>query len=376
MSGKNTTYNKEITALKPHCQIVELQSGQTRVAIAPELQGRVLTSCTSTDKEGFGWINHALIASGQMQPHLNAYGGEDRFWIGPEAGQYAVFFKPGDAFLFENWQTPACIDSEPFSVKNRTETTVTLGKTCQLVNYQNQQFDIEIVREIEIFDRKTIAHFLPNIDLSGVETVAFNSKNQLYNRAKKPWQKETGLLNIWILGKFKPADSGWAIIPTTKNAFINQNYFEADLSKRLIETPNYSLLHVDGSKKAKIGIAPQHDKNVLGSFDFEKNELTVVTYQTDKNQVFLNSEWCVQPKPYSGDVLNVYNDGPNPDGSILGPYYELETSSSSRELQPNEHIAHVHNTFHFTGALNQLNQIAQSFLDVDLHEIKRLINER
>jgi len=37
----------------------------------------------------FGWINRELIASGRLQPHMNAFGGEDRFWMG--AGRRAVF---------------------------------------------------------------------------------------------------------------------------------------------------------------------------------------------------------------------------------------------------------------------------------------------
>ena len=33
-----------------------------------------------------------IIASGKTQPHINVYGGEDRFWLGPEGGQFSIFF--------------------------------------------------------------------------------------------------------------------------------------------------------------------------------------------------------------------------------------------------------------------------------------------
>jgi hypothetical protein len=39
-------------------------------------------------RHGFGWINRKLIASRKIQPHINVFGGEDRFWIGPEGGQF------------------------------------------------------------------------------------------------------------------------------------------------------------------------------------------------------------------------------------------------------------------------------------------------
>jgi len=33
----------------------------------------------------YGWINRELVASGKRQKHINAFGGEDRFWLaGPE----------------------------------------------------------------------------------------------------------------------------------------------------------------------------------------------------------------------------------------------------------------------------------------------------
>lgn len=370
----NRTYNQEISALKQYCELVELYDENAKIAISPSLQGRVLTSCTSGDLPGFGWINHELIKSGKQQPHINAYGGEDRFWIGPEAGQFAIFFKPGDALDFNNWQTPACIDSEPFHIVNQTDNSVNLVKNCKLKNYQGTDFLIEINRNISIFSRTVVQEMLPNIDLSKVASVAYKSENKLVNKALDTWRKETGLLNIWILGKFKPSKKCWAIIPNNPNAYINQNYFEADFSNRLIKTTDFALMLVDGHQKAKIGIAPQHDKNVLGSFDFENNVLTIVAYKTDKNQVFLNSEWNIQEHPYAGDVLNVYNDGPNPDGSILGPYYELETSSSSKELKSGEAISHSHSTYHFTGSFDALNAIAKTLLFVDLNTIKQTVH--
>ena len=41
---------------------------------------------------------------------MNVFGGEDRFWLGPEGGQYALYFKPGDPFDLDHWQVPDAFD--------------------------------------------------------------------------------------------------------------------------------------------------------------------------------------------------------------------------------------------------------------------------
>ena len=47
---------------------------------------------------------------------MNAYGGENRLWLGPEGGRFSMFFKPGDSMVFNNWKTPAPFDTEPWKV--------------------------------------------------------------------------------------------------------------------------------------------------------------------------------------------------------------------------------------------------------------------
>ena len=42
---------------------------------------------------------------------------------------------------------------------------------------------------------------------------------------------------------------------------------------------------------------------------------------------YVNSLWEIQDEPFRGDVVNSYNDGKLEDGTQLGPFYELESSS-------------------------------------------------
>ena len=92
-------FEDDIEFLAKHTKVVVLsdKEGNARVAVNPDLQGRVMTSTAGgPDGPSFGWINRELIASGVNNVHMNAFGGEDRFWLGPEGGQFSIFFKKGD----------------------------------------------------------------------------------------------------------------------------------------------------------------------------------------------------------------------------------------------------------------------------------------
>lgn len=86
-------YGFDLQFLQEYLNPVELGNDESRILIVPEYQGRVMTS-TSSGLTGFsyGWINHDLIEKGTVLPHINAYGGEERLWFGPEGGQFSFFF--------------------------------------------------------------------------------------------------------------------------------------------------------------------------------------------------------------------------------------------------------------------------------------------
>src|SRR5687768_8982453 len=110
----------DVAFLKSHGSVIVLsdQFGKSKIAISPALQGRVMTSTADGDEgTSFGWINRqyfADAAAGKTNPHISPYGGEDRIWIGPEGGQFGIFFAKGTAFDLEHWFTPRWIDVEPF----------------------------------------------------------------------------------------------------------------------------------------------------------------------------------------------------------------------------------------------------------------------
>jgi hypothetical protein len=110
--------------LRKHLEVVVLGQGDARVLVVPAWQGRVVTSTAAGDAgSSFGWINRGLVESGKKQPHINPYGGEDRLWLGPEGGQFSIFFRARDPYDLAHWQTPAAIDTDPGRWSRRTGNT-------------------------------------------------------------------------------------------------------------------------------------------------------------------------------------------------------------------------------------------------------------
>ena len=98
---KNFGYDVEF--LRNHKDIIVLKNNNelSQVVIVRDYQGRVMSSTANgINGTSYGWINYDLISSGKIQKQINVFGGEDRFWIGPEGGQYGFFFEKGDLHRF------------------------------------------------------------------------------------------------------------------------------------------------------------------------------------------------------------------------------------------------------------------------------------
>ena len=177
------------------------------------------------------------------------------------------------------------------------------------------------------------------------------------------------MLSIWILGQLISTDGNTVIIPFEKNVsgeILNDTYFGKIDDDRLKVLEDTILFKGDGKKRGKIGVGPMRTKPVIGSFDEENGVLTIVKFSFDKaKKNYVNSKWEHQQDPFSGDVINSYNDGPLPDGSQMGPFFELESSSAAAKLAPGETLIHEHATFHFQGEKEELEQISEKLLGVD-----------
>ena len=365
------TFAYDRTFLTKYKEVIELGRSNARLLIINDYQARVMTSTANGDAgKSYGWMNYALIQSGELKSHMNPFGGEDRFWLGPEGGQYALYFKKGDPFDFDHWQTPTLIDTDSFEVVNTDSTQATFRKSATLTNYQGFTFQFEIGRKITLLNESEIEQEF-GVAAGNLKAVAFQSENSITNTGEG-WTRKNGLLSIWILGMFSPSDKTVIILPHDSAAEKNKvtdNYFGTIPSDRMRRTETSLLLKGDGKFRGKVGIAPAIAKNIVGSYDHEKNVLTLVKFDLEKEGSYVNSMWEVQKDPFSGDVVNSYNDGPQADGSQMGPFYELESSSPAKELKKGEKLSHRHITLHLEGDEAKLNLIAEKTLGVSLKNI-------
>lgn len=383
------SYADDVALLKRHTEIITLRlpQGGARVAIAPAWQARVMTSSLAGETgSGFGWINPEAIKAGivaedkrsGIAQHIHLFGGEERFWLGPEGGQFALFF-PHDApaYEFEFWKTPALIDTEGFELESKSANFATFTKSGQIENKAGNLLKMKINRKISLVDRVGLENLLGHKLPEELRFVAFRSKNRVTNSGTKAWTRESGLPSIWILGMLKHSASSVVAIPIRPDATdpaVRSDYFGALDEQRLKETDRVVYFKADGEYRSKIGIPPSRATPYVGSYDPTTTTLTLVHYNLPKNPAnfpYVKSQWEEHQKPYGGDVINAYNDGPTePGGDPLGPFYELETSSPGLALDVGESYTHTQTTIHLQGAKTMLDKIARETLACSLEEIE------
>lgn len=377
---KENNFLEDVKFLREHDvrPIVLKNESGARLVLSPKYQGRVMTSTMGGD-DGFscGWINYKLIESGRQTPHINAYGGEDRFWLGPEGGQFSFYFPKGAEYVFENWQVPAIFDTIPWTVTDRDgDREVSLEASFEPETWSGTKRRIRLERRIVLLNEQEIGKAL-GVDLAGasIRSVGYTTANRLINQGDA-WTRETGAVSIWMLGMFKPSPKTTIVIPFRKDAdgvIVKDDYFGKIPAERLTVNPEKGVLYfcADGDSRGKIGLNKKRAKEFLGSYDAENNILTIVKYTLPAGDAdYVNAAWEKQQDPYNGDVVNAYNDGiPGPGLEKMGPFYELESSSPAAFLKNGESILHEHSTFHFSGATKDLDKIALKTLGVTIAEI-------
>ena len=377
----SANFGDDIAFLKAYTDIVLLTAkhGDMQVAVAPAWQGRVVTSTAQgLTGESFGWINRKLIASRQVLGHFNPMGGEDRLWLGPEGGQFSLYFAQGVPFDLEHWYVPKAFDTESFKVVERGDDRIRLSSHFGLTNYSGTRFQAGIDRTLRLLDRASVWRRLSMPPSQNVALVGYESVNTLTNEGREAWTKQTGLLSIWILGQFNPSSSAVIVIPikpgtdAALGSKVTSDYFGEIPSDRLKVTDSAVFLRADGRLRSKVGINPRRGLARLGSYDAVHHVLTLVFFDQPSGITdYVNSLWKIQSKPFAGDATNAYNDGPPVPGvAPMGPFYELETSSAAAALKPGEALSHTHSTFHFSGPANELDRIARSVLGVSIAEIQ------
>jgi hypothetical protein len=378
-SAKGSSYEEVVKFVGERSKLILLSEGSgASIAVWPAMQGRVLTSSAEGPQgRSFGWYNRELIASGRAQEHINAVGGEDRLWLGPEGGQFSIFFATGAPFDLDHWYTPAPIDTKSFDVVGQTSRSVTFRKSFGLTNYSGTRFKVQIDREVRLLSTNEVWSRLGFAPQRDVKVVGFESDNRLTNTSAKPWSKASGVLSLWVLGQFQSTPQTSIVLPIHPGSTaelgvpVTTDYFGPVPKDRISVTPRAVLFKADSHYRGKLGLSQQRAKGVLGSYDAENHVLTILQYsQPAEPADYVNSAWKIQKDPYRGDVANCYNDGPPAPGKPqLGHFYELESSSPAVTLKSHQSVKHTQRTIHLVGSEEKLDAIAQAVLGVSLRSI-------
>ncbi len=360
-------------------QLVVLKSDDSKAQViaSAKYQAKVFTSTVAGDEgKSLGFVNYKVFDAGVVDEHMNGYGGENRFWLGPEGGQYSVYFSPGTQQIFDNWHTPKAIDTEEWKVSDASAKEVTFAKEMELKNYVGSTLNIGVERRISLMSDADIASKLGIKLPQGVNAVAYATDNKITNKNDFEWTNKTGTVCIWMLDMFNPSDSAVTVIPYNEGdekqlgTLATTDYFGEIPADRLKNENGILYLKTDGKFRSKLGMNAKRTKAIAGNYDPISKRLTVITFDVDPAAVYLNQEWNPEKDPLVGDALNAYNDGPLEDGSIMGPFLELESCSPAAFLKPGESLTHVHNVFHFVGDETALSPIAEKLLGVSLNKVK------
>ncbi|MEO6977244.1 MAG: DUF6786 family protein [Mucilaginibacter sp.] len=369
------TFGYDLDFLKKKDSVIVLNSkdGSAQIIVSPKYQGKVFTSTADgANGKSFGWINYKTFDQPKLDEHMNAYGGEDRLWLGPEGGKFSLFFKPGTKMEFANWHTPAAVDNENWKLVSHTDKKASLSKSASLLNYAGTTLSLSISRDIEMLEAADVKKML-GVDLdSKVKSVAFHTTTTLINIGDKAWDKQTGAPCIWNLDMFSPSSKTITVVPYNDGPgkIATTDYF-GEIPKDRIKMNNGILLFkADGKLRGKLGMQATRAKTMAGNYDGENNVLTIVVFDTDPKATYLNQEWRTDRDPFVGDAVNAYNDGPLADKTQMGPFFELESVSPAAFLKPNEKLSHNHSVFHFTGDKDELNKIALKTLGISLQDIQ------
>jgi hypothetical protein len=283
--------------------------------------------------------------------------------LGPEAGQYGLYFPHGASFDLESWKVPPALQEGAWAILDRSDKQVTYTRSMVVTNYSGTRFEMRVDRIVRPLSPDAFARHFGAALPRDVKWVGFETVNRVTNTGPAPWTRERGLPSIWILGMFTALEGTTVVIPFVPAAgdVVNDRYFGEVPSNRLSVRDGYLLFAADGRFRSKIGIGTAHAKPVLGSYSPRAEALTLVHFDRPPGGAdYVNSLWEQQANPYGGDVVNSYNDGPpNPGG-----FYELESSSPALALAPGASYTHTHRTVHLVGTRAALDAIGSRALGV------------
>ena len=375
--GGATAFERDLAFLREHDpDLVVLRSGDAALAASARYQGKVFTSTTGGG-ESQGYIAYGAFAVDPPAARINAYGGEQRLWVGPEGGPLSVFFPADVPFAHEYWRTPAPIDREPWELASAGEREVSFRKTARFASRAGATFDARLDRRVELLDATELRERLGGEVVDELAGVGYVTANALTNVGAEPWTEQTGAPCLWALDMLPAGDSVVVVLPyrgatpATLDT-TNAGYFGATPPERLRVVEGAVLFRGDGEEVGKVGLPPRRATGRLGAVDLERGVLTVVDFGLDPRARYLGMEWAEADDPYAGDAATSYNHDNRPAGAS---FFELESVGPAAFLAPGETSAHRHAVYHLAGPRHAVMSATRRLLGPDSSALVSFLRE-
>jgi len=207
-------YDLNYISRTDHPIVLSDDNGKAQIIVSAKYQAKVFTSAVDgLTGKSLGYLGYKALDAETFDEHMNVYGGENRFWLGPEGGQYSVYFEPGKEQVYDNWHTPKPIDIEPWEVTGSDRSSVGFVKQMEVVNYLGTRLALLVNRTITLLETPQVSQMLGVEIEPDLGVVAYMTNNTITNLNDFEWTKETGTICIWMLDMFNPAPKAVTVIP-------------------------------------------------------------------------------------------------------------------------------------------------------------------
>lgn len=345
--------------------------------VCPSLAGRVMGTTYDGGQGDFGGFIDARAFKEGMKDIWDNWGGEERYWLCPEGGQFGLMFG-GRQDCFDNYTVQDGINNQKYELidLSKTGASLTMRASFELVNATGTKFHVGCVR------RTTVLDDCPYVVGAGpeIDFVGFQSESTVTNLGDNSWTRETGCLAHWHLGQFLPGPRVIVIIPFRQGEIadppIREDYFRDFCidgrmpANRYWRKDGFALFKADGKVRTKIGQNRSRATGILGSYDLESSEMVLMEYDLYPNLEYAASYWYEQAEPYNGDCISFSAEGPGAPGEPDGRCYELESMSPAMLLAPGQSFTFRTRTMHVKGPRIALAGICRKHLGPEISTLE------
>ncbi|MBL8693056.1 MAG: hypothetical protein JNJ88_03075 [Planctomycetes bacterium] len=333
------------------------EESSARTFVAPELEGRVMTTAIGSIASA-AWMDPRAFALRGSASRFHNYGGQDRLWIGPEGGDFGWFFDPGAPCEGSHWRVPSELNVGPMEVVDASHWDVHMQRSLTLTNRRGDRFSGRLERSVRVLSRN-FAHRLLKAPIPDEVTMAAAVTT---NRLLCESRSGAPLVHLWSLSQL-PASPRAVVMaplgpgdPAAGRPEVEDRYFGKIPEERLWREGSVLCMRADGRRTSKFGIGAHASTGFAGSFSPEQELLTIAAFPVQRTEPYANNLWtATAAAPFGGDVFQSYN-------SDDGRFFELESVSPARFLEPAQELSHWHATLFAVGPRRKLSDLARSVL--------------